>query len=408
MAMNRTGGQSEHSSIKEGDVCSSYCCYRDMNPSRDDKAGNCSICSVEIIETDELQSLSCNHKFNRKFHKDCETLLRKFGASDICPVCRVSIYHCSSKQFDEARHLYVVLVRRMKQEGKSWVALSDSDNLEILLVAQHTTEAAHEGNPHAQYLLAELCSLGRGKLKNEFEAFEWYRQAAEQGLAAAQLDFGVRLANGIGASKNEVKAVKWFRTSAEQGYREAQFNLGCMLADGKGAAQNELEATMWFHKSAEQGCAAAQFNLGVRLGMGKGISKNEVEAVEWYRKAAKQGHSQAQFNLGLLLSSPKSSPQNEVEAVKWFRAAAEQGHSGAQINLGFSLNSGRGTVQDTTEAMKWYRQAADQGNSLAQSNLRICLIKQRMERIRMAAWQLFERPLGLCLLGGTHHEKKQV
>ncbi|MEN8220548.1 MAG: tetratricopeptide repeat protein [Pseudomonadota bacterium] len=82
-------------------------------------------------------------------------------------------------------------------------------------------------------------------------------------------------------------AFKWFRNAAEQGHAAAQYNLGNMYHSGKGVPQNDPE-------TAEQGDAQAQYNLGLIYAKGVGVYPNLQEAIKWARKAAEQGHANAQ------------------------------------------------------------------------------------------------------------------
>jgi len=47
------------------------------------------------------------------------------------------------------------------------------------------------------------------------EAVRWYRKAAEQNLAAAQVSLWEFYAKGHGAAKDEVEGAKWFQKAAE-------------------------------------------------------------------------------------------------------------------------------------------------------------------------------------------------
>ena len=67
--------------------------------------------------------------------------------------------------------------------------------------------------------------------------------------------------------RDEREAVEWYRKAAEQGYAQAQFNLGECLRDGRGIAKGEKEAVEWYRKAAVQGHSQAQYNLGVMLAM---------------------------------------------------------------------------------------------------------------------------------------------
>ena len=100
------------------------------------------------------------------------------------------------------------------------------------------------------------------------------RQAAEQGDATAQFNLGIMYANGRGVLKDDAEAVEWYRLAAEQGYADAQFNLGGMYANGEGVPKDDAEALRWYRLAADQGQAAAQYNLGVRYAFGQGALKD--------------------------------------------------------------------------------------------------------------------------------------
>ena len=51
---------------------------------------------------------------------------------------------------------------------------------------------------------------------------KWFRKAAEQGNADAQLCLGICYAEGDGVAKDMSEAVKWCRKAAEQGHEDAK------------------------------------------------------------------------------------------------------------------------------------------------------------------------------------------
>jgi len=121
------------------------------------------------------------------------------------------------------------------------------------------------------------------------QAVVWYRKAAEQGDAGAQVNLGNAYDFGEGVQKNAKQAVAWYRKSAEQGHVRAQVNLGNAYDFGEGVRKNAKQAVAWYRKSAEQGHAIAQFNLGVHLYYGEGLVQDYDQAMRWWRMAAEQG-----------------------------------------------------------------------------------------------------------------------
>ena len=97
----------------------------------------------------------------------------------------------------------------------------------------------------------------------------------------------------LGVAKDEAKAVTWYRKAAVQNDAEAQVNLGLCYASGQGVAKDYVEAVKWFRKAAEQGHVKAQNNLGLCYDNGQGVAKDYVEAYKWWLLAAGQGDETA-------------------------------------------------------------------------------------------------------------------
>jgi uncharacterized protein len=116
--------------------------------------------------------------------------------------------------------------------------------------------------------------------------------------------------------------VKWYRRAAEQGHATAQIDLGNMYRNGQGVAQDYAEAVRWYHRAAEQGNARAQAKLGLIYKQGHGVEQDYGETVKWYRRAAEQGHADVQSNLGTMYANGQGISQDYVEAHKWLNLSA--------------------------------------------------------------------------------------
>lgn len=232
---------------------------------------------------------------------------------------------------------------------------------------------AQAGSTQAEFELAMRYFRGeRGVETNLVEAVNWYRKAAEQGMAEAQSGLGWCYSKGYGVESNALEAVNWYRKAAEQGLPEAERRLGWCYETGAGLAKDAVEGAKWYRKAADQGDAKAQNNLGYCYEYGTGVASNAVEAVKWIRMAAEQGVPTAQGNLGNCYENGVGVASNAVEAVNWYRKAAEQGDAYGQDRLGTCYESGLGVDQDTKQAVKWYIKAAEQGGlngSFAESDL---------------------------------------
>jgi TPR repeat protein len=63
-------------------------------------------------------------------------------------------------------------------------------------------------------------------------AAEWYRRAAEQGLADAPFQLATLYDAGRGLSRDTAQAAHWYRQAADQGLALAQHNLALMYLQG--------------------------------------------------------------------------------------------------------------------------------------------------------------------------------
>lgn len=81
-----------------------------------------------------------------------------------------------------------------------------------------------------QFKLGDMFKFGSGVPQSDAGAAQWYKKAAEQGLADAQIRLGVIFKEGRGVVQNDVEAAQWWRKAADQGDAEAQFSLGRMFS----------------------------------------------------------------------------------------------------------------------------------------------------------------------------------
>lgn len=125
------------------------------------------------------------------------------------------------------------------------------------------------------------------------EALTWYKKAADQGQADAQMTIGTMYLRGIGVTKDYTEALNWFRKAADQGHAYGQSAIGLMYYNGDGVIQDYAEALKWFRKAADQENADAQAFFGLMYYKGEGVTQDYAEAMKWLRKAADQGHKDA-------------------------------------------------------------------------------------------------------------------
>jgi TPR repeat protein len=126
---------------------------------------------------------------------------------------------------------------------------------------------------------------------------------ATTGDAIAQLKVGEAYAAGSGGAREArqlaadyQQAASWYRKAADQGNAAAQIHLADLYRDGRGVTRDMPQAVTWYRKAAESGDSGAQGTLGILYSVGMGIPRDDVEAYYWLCLAADApGPNQAKY-----------------------------------------------------------------------------------------------------------------
>ena len=90
-------------------------------------------------------------------------------------------------------------------------------------------------------------------------------------------------ANGQGVPQDYAEALKWYRMAAEQGNADAQLNVGQIYWLGKGVSEDYVLAYMWLDLAANQGYGLSDNNkttLAKRMTPDQ-IAKAEEMSADW-------------------------------------------------------------------------------------------------------------------------------
>eukprot|EP01060_Flectonema_neradi_P002038 TRINITY_DN11233_c0_g1_i1.p1 TRINITY_DN11233_c0_g1~~TRINITY_DN11233_c0_g1_i1.p1 ORF type:complete len:219 (+),score=34.24 TRINITY_DN11233_c0_g1_i1:86-742(+) len=185
-------------------------------------------------------------------------------------------------------------------------------------------QQANEGDPQAQYLIAQCYREGKGMASaNLQKAYEWHQKAADKGYVMSIRKLAYFNLKGWGTGVNLTKAIELWTEAAAQGETSSAFNIAVTYERG-----------------------------------GADIPVSTEKALYWYQWAAARGHMAAMNNLGLLLSKLHISGSRE-----YYVEAASRGLHVAQYNLY------RATDSKNRSRLKWLKNAADNGNRVALSDL---------------------------------------
>lgn len=248
------------------------------------------------------------------------------------------------------------------------------------LAYQYYQHAACRGFDAAMNRLGYLFENGLGVTQDVTQAFEWYRQAAEQGGEynyQAQFNLGRCYRQGLGCSVDLERAEERLRQALRHRFRPALYEYTSVAAAGFAPAQTFLgdcylygylapedrqEGYYWIQLAAEQDHPEASYHQGWCFFNGRGVSRNRQQAFTCFLKSAQLGYSGGQHLAGFCFRDGLGVTQNDEQALRWFSQAALQGHADAKASVGFCHLNGKGVRKNYQDAFSWFNKAAEQGS----------------------------------------------
>jgi hypothetical protein len=108
------------------------------------------------------------------------------------------------------------------------------------------------------YQIALGYAQGKGVRKDDGQAVEYYRLAANKGHLDAMHNLAVRLQLGLGTRQDPTEALRWYRKAAAGGYGNSMYVIATRYATGIGVEQDQTEAARWMIKAIGHGSAEAR------------------------------------------------------------------------------------------------------------------------------------------------------
>lgn len=143
----------------------------------------------------------------------------------------------------------------MKAAAEQGLPLAEYNYAQMLIEASPTggfvdampyfAKAADAGVPDAQYALAQLYEYGKGVEADDIQARNWLQAAAKNGLAIAQIEYGIWLINGKGGPARPEDGFHFLKFAAERGNPIAINRIAHLFKDGIGTNPDPLEAAKW-------------------------------------------------------------------------------------------------------------------------------------------------------------------
>lgn len=120
---------------------------------------------------------------------------------------------------------------------------------------------AEDRNTDAMLRAAYMLHFGLGVEKDEKRAFEYYLQAAEDGVGGLEMILANFYLDGRNGKADAIQALKWYEKAAIAGKSEAMRLLGDAHAEALGTVQDYVEAHRWYNLAASRGDKASRAKL---------------------------------------------------------------------------------------------------------------------------------------------------
>ena len=212
--------------------------------------------------------------------------------------------------------------------------------------------AKNQQHINAQYRAGHMLKQGRGCQANLAVAVTVYWEpAARKGHMEAQYQLGLAYLAGNAMEKNITHTMHWFKSAADQGHADAQLHYGRYCFE-KG---NHSKSERYLRNALRQQKQGATYPL-IQLSLQHQGDLREI--YRWCESLAKSDHFDVLFWLGRMQEAGIPHQKALTNAIRYYRQAADFGHAHAQLRLGYLLEKGQGTHVNLIEAKQRYEQAA--------------------------------------------------
>jgi len=202
---------------------------------------------------------------------------------------------------------------------------------------------------------------GKGVLKDDKSALEWFLSSGRQGFAPAQHYLGLVYEKGVGVEIDYVRSGKWFYQGAQsmkslnrdahRGNAESQYHLGLLLVEMKKKQDNLAKGLHWMVRAEENGYIEAKLE---RLW----VESRFTEQMKRERKLIAKTY----FSLGLFFETEWKGGNNVGLALKWLGYAEKVGYPYAKYKAWLVRGRHEGLPEFYLQTVQWYLDLLTQGN----------------------------------------------
>ena len=215
-----------------------------------------------------------------------------------------------------ARAYFMMIARKYWQKDGS---IRDEDQA----LAQVASKAAG--------YIGRMFLRGEGMEQSYEKALTWFRRGVANGDALCQYKMGLMHIEGLGVKKDPLLAADYFKEAANQNFASAQVNMGQLFLD-----QGDIHtATRFFELAARNGHIEAFYHLAEINNYGIGQDRSCNMATAYYKTVTEKVESvHSSFD-----EANRAYDEGDTEsALVMYMMAAEQGYESGQANVAYLLD----------------------------------------------------------------------
>ena len=232
-----------------------------------------------------------------------------------------------------ARAYFMMIARKYWQKDGS---IRDEDQA----LAQVASKAAG--------YIGRMFLRGEGMEQSYEKALTWFRRGVANGDALCQYKMGLMHIEGLGVKKDPLLAADYFKEAANQNFASAQVNMGQLFLD-----QGDIHtATRFFELAARNGHIEAFYHLAEINNYGIGQDRSCVMATAYYKTVAEKVESvHSSFD-----EANRAYDEGDTEsALIMYMMAAEQGYESGQANVAYLLDDYK-SILSLDSLIPWKKQ----------------------------------------------------
>jgi TPR repeat protein len=208
--------------------------------------------------------------------------------------------------------------------------------------------------------------------KSEKGAFDWFKEASDEGFIISRHNLALCYLNGNGVAKDVARGMALLEECAEEGYHLSLNSIATVYYKGiNGYPQDYSKAYYYYNKASLYYDGKAAFAVAVMHEKGLGCEKSKQKAFLNYQFAAGLDHVYSQLITGEWLLFGTHGEKNVDSACAFLTDAANNGNELAMYYLGAGSLDGTFWWIDKSDGKEWLKKAAKLGQEDA-----IALVKK--------------------------------